>query len=140
MAEAATKFRSPFDTLPSVDADRWRGIEAACRAWTRTRERPHPPLPDVVQYVIPAGEVVWTDGGVAKVKAPIVLDWPPNRDVYPSAEWNPSGRRWQRPAGNPTVAYHVVPVDLRLYEHLFSLGLLCWPAGETIDNRVAPGA
>lgn len=118
----------------TADRSHWPAIEAACRAWTRTRERPHPPMPEVVQYVVKAGEPVWTGEGMAKVKKTESLDWPPTQR---GAEWNSLYGRWER---GGSVAYHVVPTDLELYEHLYALGLLVWPAGETIDRRKAPGA
>ena len=107
-----------------ADRSHWPAIEAACRAWTRTRERPHPPMPEVVQYVVRAGERVRLgDNVVGVLTKPAVLDWPPT----------------ERSDSGGSVVYHIVPTDLPLYEHLYNLGLLTWPAGETIDRRKAPG-
>lgn len=125
LAAIGGPFRSPLDTLPPADAARWRETEAACRAWPRTREQPHPPIPEVVQYVVKAGErVVLGDNVVCVLTKPAVLDWPPT----------------ERSVTGGSVAYHVVPTDLRLFEHLYNLGLLTAPAGETVDNRKAPAA
>lgn len=115
----------------------WRAVEDACRTWTKTRERPHPPMPGVVRYVVKAGTPVWTGDGMATLRADVILDWPPTKEAYPGAEWNALRGRWER---GGSVAYHVEPVDLALYEHLYRAGLLDPPPAEAIDNRKAPGA
>lgn len=123
--------------MPDPFPTHWRAAEDACRAWTKTREMPHPALPEVVRYRIKAGARAWVADRMATVTKDIVRAWPPTKEEFPGADWNSLRGRWER---GGSVAYHIEPVDLALYEHLFRAGLLDPPPAEAIDNRKAPGA
>ena len=107
-------------------------IEAECRQWRSTREKPHPAMPTVVRYVIRAGTPTWTGAGMVRTETDIVLDWPPTKEAYPGAAWNDQHARWEH---NGSVDYLIEPVDLEMYRRLFAAGLLTPPPILFIDNR-----
>lgn len=55
----------------------WLAAEEACRAWTKTRQMPHPPLPEVVRYVVKAGTPAWVADRMAKVSRDIAQETRP---------------------------------------------------------------